>query len=536
MAQTADLIFENARVFTANPAQPSAQAVAVRGNRIVRVGSHAEVRAWRGASTRVIDALGNTLLPSINDAHFHLLHGSINLDGAILDSVLGYDALVSSLNKFAAENPEREWLQGYSLRYNMGPGFTPLTRHHLDAIVPDRPLIIIAYDGHTAWANTVALERAGITHGGECGPNSEIVLDNAGMATGELRERGAFMRVTQLIPPPDANRKRALLHKGLRQAAERGVTSIQNMDARDDLPLLVAALEDVGELTLRVYLPFDITPDTPVEALARDAVAMRAEFQSDMVRAGAVKFFMDGVIESYTGLLVEPYADNPATNGDANYTPEHYNRMVIEADRLGFQIHTHAVGDLAVRRVLDGYQAAQTMNGKRHSRHRVEHIEVIHPDDIPRFAELDVIASMQPLHSPFTGEDADVWLARVGEQRWGLSFAWETLRRAGARLAFGSDWPVVSQNPFLGIHIAVNRKPWRPGLPDQHQTLENALLGYTRDAAYAEFQEHQKGQVREGYLADLVLVNTDLFAAPPETLRDVKPLVTMCDGRLVYEA
>lgn len=535
MTKTADLIFTNAKIFTANPAQPWAQAVAIEHNRIVCVGSNADALSWRGQHTRVIDAQNNTFLPGINDSHYHLLSGSLHLDAMLCEEVRAFDSLTKTIQQFAAQNPDREWLDGYQLAYNMGPAHTPLTRQHLDSILANRPIFILAYDGHTAWVNTNTLQRAGILRGGECGPNSEIVLDEHGEATGELRERGAFQHITKLLPKPDANQKRALLHQGLRQAAELGVTSVQNMDSRDDLPLLAAALEDVGELTLRVYLPFDIKPQTPFDALAGQAVEMRRAYHTDMVRAGSVKFFMDGVIEAYTGLLVEPYADNPATCGDANYTPEHFSRLAVEADRLGFQIFVHAIGDLAVRRVLDGYALAQKTNGKRDSRHRVEHIELIHPDDLPRFAELDAIASMQPLHCPAAADDTDVWTQRVGEGRWGLSFAWETLRQAGARLVFGSDWPIVTQNPFLGIHHAVNRKPWRPHLPEQRQTLANALIAYTRDAAFAEFQEHHKGQIRENYLADLVLVNADMFAAPPETVGAMKPLLTMCDGRIVYE-
>lgn len=535
MPNIAHTIFTNAKIFTANPLQPAAQAVAVRGNRIVCVGNNADALAWRGDNTRVIDAQNNTLLPGINDAHFHLLHGSLHLDAMSFDGVRDYHALAAVIKKFASENPEREWLNGFQLMYNAGPQHTPLTRQHLDAVQANRPIVIIAYDGHTAWANTNALQRAGILRGGECGPNSEIVLDEHGKATGELREPGAFRHVTNLLPEPDAHRKRALLQKGLRAAAELGVTSVQNMDSGDDLPTLIAAMDDVGELTLRIYLPFDIKPHTPFDAIARDAVDMRATFHTDKVRAGSLKFFMDGVIEAYTGLLVDPYADNPNTNGDANYTPEHFNRMAVEGDRLGFQIFVHAVGDAAVRRVLDGYELAQKTNGKRDSRHRVEHIEVIHPDDIARFAELEVVASMQPYHCPPGAESLDVWPHRVGEERWGLSFAWETLRQANARLAFGSDWPVVTQNPYIGIDAAVNRLLWRPHLPPQNQTLENTLLYYTRDAAYAEFQDQHKGQVRENFLADMVLVNADMFAAPRNSIKEMKSLVTMCDGQIVYE-
>jgi predicted amidohydrolase YtcJ len=235
-------------------------------------------------------------------------------------------------------------------------------------------------------------------------------------------------------------------------------------------------------------------------------------------------------------LLVEPYADDPSTCGAANYEPEHFKRMVAEVDRLGMQVKTHAVGDMGVKWVLDAYENARNLNGRRDSRHRVEHIELIHPQDLGRFKELDVLASMQPLHSPMQVDDADVWPMRVGRQRWPLSFAWQTLREADAMLVFGSDWPVVTQDPLRGVSNAVNRAPWEPGMPEQRQTLGDTLIAYTRDAAFAEFQEHQKGQIREGYLADLVLLPKDLFGISPAEIADLKPVMTMVDGRMVFEA
>jgi hypothetical protein len=293
-------------------------------------------------------------------------------------------------------------------------------------------------------------------------------------------------------------------------------------------------LEDLGELTLRVYVPYDVTPETPPKALA-EAVTLRQAYQSDMVRGGCVKFFMDGVIESYTGLLLDDYTGQPGNLGGANFSAEQFTRLVTEADRLGLQIFVHAVGDGAVRRTLDGFEAAQKANGQRDSRHRVEHIELIHPADASRFAQLGVIASMQPAHAPLTADTTDIWPARVGETRWGRSFAWQTLREAGARLIFGSDWPVATQNPLEGVYAALNRQPWAPGQPDQRQTLADTLIAYTHDAAYAEFQEAQKGQLRAGMLADLVLLSVDIFAAPPEEINQVQPVLTMCDGRIVYE-
>ncbi len=534
MAQFADLLVTNARVFTSDPTNPRAEAVAVKGNRIVFAGSAADAQGWRGPGARLIDAGQRTLMPGFIDSHFHLLHGSLQLDSIQLEGAADYDTMAQLIHAFDEQHPNRPWLDGYGLRYNSGPGHQPLTRHDLDAIVADRPVIVTAYDFHTAWANTLGLKLAGIFNGGECGPNSRIVLDEHGEATGELRE-GAQGPVRELLSEHGPAQKRALLHKGLRQAAELGVTSVHNMNCDWEEAALYAALEDAGELTVRVYMPYDIKPHTPFEALADDAVNFREAYQSEMVRAGSLKFFMDGVIESYTGLLVEPYADDPGASGDANFMPEHFSRMAVEADRLGFQIKVHAIGDLAVRRVLDGYEAAQRLNGKRDSRHRVEHIELIHPDDIGRFKQLEVIASMQPLHNPPLPQAGDVWPSRVGPRRWGLSFAWQTLREAGARLAFGSDWPVVSQNPMLGVNAAVNRKLWLAGLPDQRQTLANTLAAYTRDAAYAEFQERQKGQLKAGYLADMVLLSEDIFSIPSEQLASVRPVMTMCDGRVVYE-
>ncbi len=536
MPQPADLIITNAHIFTANPAQPAAQAIALQGERIVFVGSSADARAygWQGPATRVIDAGGRTVMPGIIDTHFHMLYGALNLDGMQLEPAASYADLSRIVRAYAAGHPDDTWLPGTGLRYNLGPGGAPLDRHHLDALVAERPIYINAFDGHTSWANTLGLKLAGILNGADAGPNSLIVMDEHGFASGELREPGAFKPVSDLVPKPDEARKRALLGQALRLTASLGVTSVDNMDDSDHG--LYAALEDLGQLTCRVYMPYSVTPATPFEALAQQALPRKREYASSLLRAGSVKFFLDGVIEGYTGLLVEPYADDPATCGAANYTVEHYNRLLAEADRLGLQVFTHACGDMAVRRVLDACQAAAQANGVRDSRHRVEHIELVHPQDVPRFKQLGVIASMQPLHSPMQVDAADVWPVRVGPARWAYSFAWQTLREAGASLSFGSDWPVVTQDPLRGLHNAVNRQPWAPGLPAQGQNLTAALLSYTRDAAYAEFSEHSKGQLKVGYLADVLLLSEDIFAIDPAHIADVRPLLTVVGGAVVYEA
>ncbi len=532
---SADVLILNAHVFTADPANPSAEAVAVKANRIVFAGSAKEAQAWRGPGTRLIDGGQCTLMPGFIDCHFHLLLGSLSLDDIHLESATTYEDCAALLRSYAAEHPHKTWLSGVGLKYNLGPGHMPLERRHLDPLTGDRPLFIVAYDGHTAWANTAALQEAGIFHGGRVGPNSEIVLDEHGEATGELRE-SAQERVSSRLPKPDAAEIRRLLKKGLALASSFGVTSIHNMDGSPEQAALYAAFEDTGDLSVRIYLPYSIRPDTPFEALEKEAAAMKHSYASGLLRGGCVKLFMDGVIESYTGLLVDPYADDASTNGGSNYSVEHFNRLVVEADRLGLQIFVHSVGDGGVRRVLDAYELACKTHGQRERRHRVEHIEVIHPQDVHRFAGLGVIASMQPLHAPPSGEDGDIWLWRVGRQRWPYSFAWTTLRQAGARLVFGSDWPVVSQNPMLGVHNALNRLPWEPGMPAFRQSLADTLLSYTRDAAYAEFQEDQKGQLKPGFLADLVLLSENIFQTPADKIKDVHPVMTMVDGRIVFEA
>jgi hypothetical protein len=534
MSTLADTIITDAKVFTADRERPAAQAVAVQGKHIVYVGDSGGVKEWKGSRTRVIEARGCTLMPGFIDSHFHMLHGSLTLDDIHFETCFSYEDTTTAIRSFAAQNPAVPWLTGFGLRYNLGPNFTPLTRQHLDAILADRPIAITAYDGHTMWVNTLGLRMAGIFNGGVCPPNSEVVLDEQGEATGELKEY-ASKHITDILPVPNREDKLRLLSKGLKIASSMGITSIHNMDGDDEQAGLYVALEQGGNLTVRVYVPYSIRVETPLEAIQEQAFPMKAKYQSELVRGGCVKLFMDGVIETYTGLLVDPYDDRPSTCGDSNYSVEHFNRNIVEADRLGLQIFVHSVGDGGVKRVLNAYALAQKNNGIRDSRHRVEHIEVIHPPDLPRFKELGVIASMQPLHSPPSVDDGDVWQFRVGPQRWPLSFAWTDIRKAGARLIFGSDWPVVSQNPMLGIHNTLNRKPWAEGMPHHHQDLADTLRSYTCEAAYGEFQEGVKGTLKPGYAADLVLLSEDIFKTPPEEMKEVHPRMTMLGGKITYE-
>ena len=297
MSPSADVLVTNAHIFTADLTNPSAEAMAIQGNRIAFVGNAQEAAGWRGASTRLVDGGGKTLLPGFIDSHFHMLMGSLLLDDIHGESAATFEELAGIVKTFAAGNPDKPWLSGFGLKYSLGPGHIPLTRQHLDSIIPDRPMYLVGYDGHTAWANTLALQKAGIFNGAECGSNSEVVLDEHGQATGELRESGAHEKIEKLLPQPDDANKRRLLKKGLLLASSLGITSVHNMDGDDEQATLYAAFEDNGDLTVRVYVPYSIRPSTRFENIQKEAAVLKRKYQSQMVRAGSVKLFMDGVID-----------------------------------------------------------------------------------------------------------------------------------------------------------------------------------------------------------------------------------------------
>jgi len=544
------LIFSNARVLTSNSSQPRAEAIALAGNRIIAVGSNNDVLALAQPNTHLIDAECCSLLPGFIDSHAHLFIGSAELDNVFLDDVRSLEDLSMKLKKHVAAHPDVEWVCGSHMKYSILPSNEPLTRHHLDAILPEQPIALMAYDYHTLWVNTKALKLAGILNGYDPGLTGVVVMGADDMVTGELREAAAYHpvlihagpwgRATSELTsgqPRDISAQADLrtIKKGLSFIARHGITSLHNMDGNLTKLALYASLEGSGELSTRLSVPYGITPSTTSSEL-EEAAHMHSEVHSDLLHAGAVKFFMDGVIESGTAYLLEEYADAQGLCGHPFYSLEQFIELGSLCDRLGMQIRVHSIGDAATRQTLDGFEAIQRINGPRDGRHRIEHIELLHPRDVSRFAELGVIASMQPLHLAGSNFENDVWLRRVGETRWDHGFSWRSLRNAGARLAFGSDWPVVSPNPMLGLDRAINRKPWLPHLASQSQSLLDYLSSYTRDAAFAEFQEDQKGQLRPGYLADIVLLSADLESIPSEEISQVVPLMTICDGHITYEA
>ncbi|MER9962560.1 amidohydrolase [Mesorhizobium sp. M0045] len=554
MSSNADLIVTNARVLTMDEGNPTAEAVAIKDGNILAVGDRRTIEALKGPATKVIDAQGGSVVPGFIEAHMHLFGGAAELDNLHLQGVHGFHALREAIRAYAAARPYAKLLLGAGVDYTILSREEPVTRHHLDRIIPDRPFAMSASDHHTMWANTKALELAGILHGKQLGPGNEIVMGADGLAAGELREGEAFGPILELSgqnrvrlglatggepdPYPSAAEvaaDRDLMRRGLEWCARHGITSIQNMDGNLYQLELLAGLEQEGRLLCRTKIPFHFKNFMTLDRLEK-ASRMASAYRSEWLSSGMVKMFYDGVLEGWTAVMVDDYADRPGWRGEPLFTPEHFAEVALEADRRGLQIAVHSIGDGAVRAVLDGYEAARRKNGRRDSRHRVEHIEVITGADVPRFAELGVIASMQPPHPPGAMDfPLEPTLSRIGRERWPLSYAWRTLKQAGAHVVFASDWPVSRVDPILGIQAAMLRKPWAEGDPDQSFSLIEALAGYTVEGAYAEFMEHRKGRLKPGYLADLVVLSADIEATEPASLHKLHPVSTICGGKITYQ-
>jgi predicted amidohydrolase YtcJ len=553
VVQVADLVIDNARILTMDEAHPRGDALAVKDGEVLAVGNSAEIAQFKGPSTKVIDALGCTVLPGFNESHLHLFGGAFELSHLQLANVHGFEALRNAIRAHAAQRPQGEFLAAYAAGYDI-IGEKPLTRHDLDTILPDQPIYVFASDHHVMWANTKALEKAGLLHGKKLGPGNEVVMGDDGLATGELREPEAYGPMMaaaehtrpmlgmvmggepENLTPAQWEADIEIVRFGLAHCAKHGITSLQNMDGNLYQLELLAEIEKRGGLICRMQVPFHFKNFMKVEMLEK-AEHMAKRYDSEWLSSGLVKAFMDGVIDGYTAVMLEPYADKPEATVEPLFTQAQFNEMAIEADRRGLQIAVHAIGDGAVRSVLNGYEAAQKANGKRDSRHRIEHVEVTTAQDIPRFAELGVIASIQPSHAPGAMDfPVEPTVSKIGEMRWPYSYAWRTLQKAGAKIAFSTDWPVSDINPLRSVQAAVTRKEWSAVNSAQAFSLHDTLKAYTWGGAYAEFMDHRKGVLKKGYLADIVMLSDDIEKTAPDQIGKLRPTLTICGGRVTYQS
>jgi predicted amidohydrolase YtcJ len=547
-----DLLITNARVL----GMEGATAVAVSGGRIATVGRDGDVLAGRGAGTEVHDARGGLLMPGFDDAHVHLRGGARSLDHAELYPLQTVDAVLDAVRAHAAAYPDRPWIRGRGWLYAPFPGGLP-HRRLLDGVVPDRPAYLRCYDGHTGWVNSAALRIAGIDRTTPDPPNGVIVRDGDGEPTGVLKE-DAQLLVERHLPEPTEAEDRAAVRAAIAGMHAKGLTAAQ--DAWTELPELAfwQRVRDAGDLHLRLRAAMVMEPGQSL-AEWRDRLDAyeAASFElrgGDPLAAGIIKGFVDGVIEARTAAMLAAYEDD-AASGLPAWEPAELNAFVEEADRRGWQVELHAIGDRGVRMALDAFEHAAAVNGPwagdphgrgvapgTHARrHRVEHVETIDPADIGRFAGLGVIASMQPYHGDPSPNQIDVWAGNIGPERASRAWAWRSIREAGGRLAFGSDWPVVPYDPFLALNNAVNRQtadgqPAGGWLPGERLSVAEALDAYTAGSAFAAFADHGRGRIEPGMDADLVVLDRDLLAAGPSAIIGTGVRLTVLGGAVVHRS
>ncbi len=526
-----DLILVNARIYTVDPQQPWAEALAACGERIVRVGSRADVEALATPATRRIDAAGRTVIPGINDSHVHLIDGGTELTEVDLRNARTPAEAAGLLAAFVKTQPKGRWILGGFWDHESWPGQALPTRALIDAITPDNPVFIQRIDGHMGLANSVALARAGVTRDTKAPDGGAIVKDASGELTGILKDNATSL-IMRVVPPATLDETMEKARAATSHAASVGVTTMQDMTET------ATALRAYQLLRARGELPVRITSiqNHGIEGLA--AAGITTGFGDDWLRIGGIKLFADGAMGSGTAAFFAPYADDPSTSGLLIQPPEVLEKLMFEADAAGFQLTVHAIGDRANAVVLDILEKLQRERGVRDRRPRIEHAQVVRAEDKARFKALGAIASIQPSHCI---DDMRWAEKRIGPERVKISYNFKSFVAAGARVAFGTDWFVEPLNPMIGLYAAVTRQfpdgtPAGGWFPDERLTLAQAVEFYTAGSAYAEFAESRKGRLKAGYLADFVILSTPIFDVPPREILATTPIMTVVGGRVVYEA
>src|SRR5499427_7300180 len=535
----ADTVIVNGKIYTLNPQKPWAEALAIRADLIVAVGSDAEIAKLQSKSTQVIDAKGRLVLPGFTDCHIHFIDGAFSLGRVNLEGAKDATDIQQRLRAYGAAHPGDSWILGRGWNYAMFPSSLP-DKKALDEVFPNRPAFLEGYDGHTYWANSKALELAQVTKDTPNPPDGVIVRDPAtGEATGALKEAAQGL-VAAVIPKPTRGEKLLALRAGMKWANEKGLTRVHSAGGDFDILDLYDEMRRRGDLSLRMYIAYFLNPPSlrtqDIEAIETG----RKKFHDEWIDARAVKFMVDGVIESHTAAMLEPYSDDPSLQGKPFWEPADYNAAIAELDKRSLQLFTHAIGDYGIRMALNGYQNAAEQNHLKDRRSRIEHIETAAAADIPRFGKLGVIASMQPLHSYPDADTLGVWARNIGPERASRAWAWKSIADGGGHLAFGSDWPVVTLNPWEGIQTAVTRQtaegtPEAAFVPGQRLTIAQAVDGYTLGAAFAGRREKTEGSLEAGKLADLMVISQNIFDIDPHKIGATKVVDTIVGGRLVYQ-
>lgn len=529
----ADLIVTNAKVWTVDAHHPTAEALAVIGDKIVAVGSVADIETWRGPGTEVIDAGGHLLLPGFNDSHVHFVDGSAQLTNVQLKDAKTPEDFAQRIAEHARKLAPGEWVLGGNWDDQSFAEPRLPTKEDIDKLTPNTPVFVSRYDGHMAVANSAALKLAGVTAKTKDVPGGVIVRDKRGEPTGVLKD-AAMSYVFKVVPPMSRDLRLRTIRAGLKYAAEIGVTSVQDMNPSYDDVSAYMELASKGDLTTRFYV-------APMETEWKDQakVGIRRAFGSSWLRMGALKGYADGSLGSSTAYFFEPFTDDPKNHGllsDEMQSLPAIRERFIQADAAGLQLCIHAIGDRAISTTIDLFTDVVKANGTRDRRLRIEHAQHMAAKDFSRFADLGVIASVQPYHAIDDGRWAE---KRIGPERAKRTYAFRTFLDDHVRLAFGTDWFVAPLNPMETIYAAVTRATLDGKNPDGWQpqeklTVAEAIEAYTMGSAYAEFQENVKGSITAGKLADFVILSDDLFTIQKEAIKDVKVLKTVVGGKVRY--
>lgn len=533
----ADMVFRGGVVYTGVDGAPPAEALAVRGGRIAYVGPEAGLESWTGQETEVVDLGEGMLLPGFHDTHVHPVSGGIELGECDLNPAGSVEDVVRIVQQCASRPSPGEWIRGGGFQLPIFPGGSP-SRALLDSLIPDRPAYLSSADGHSAWVNSRALEMAGVDAGTpDPPPDGIIVRDAQGRPQGTLRE-SAMDLVARHIPARSDAAVLEGLERGLDMAARYGITTLHEASAGESTLRAYAAAEAAGTLTARVIVALRVDPGRGVEQVPELAL-LRDRYGGDLVRPVAAKIFLDGVIEGGTAALLDPYVDRPSWRGELNFDPDTLTALVGALDEAGFKVHIHAIGDRAIRTAFDAFEARHGVDGGAGPRHILAHIQLFDPVDIPRFAQLGVVASFQPLWFYADTYITDLTEPRVGPERSRWLYPARSVAETGALLAAGSDWSVTSMNPLRAIEVAVTRRDpdldtgpsW---IPDQRLDIETVLRAYTLGGALAGDLERETGTLEVGKSADLVVLDRDLTRIAPEQVSDTGILLTIFRGQVVY--
>jgi len=535
----ADTVFRNGSIYTVDGNKPWVEAVAITAGRITFVGSNDDVDGYVSSDTTVVDLQGRLMLPAFQDSHIHPIYAGIEAAACDLNGLNDLQAYRSTIGAYAAANPEEAWILGGGWSMSVfGPGGTP-SRSIIDELVSDRPVFLSSQDGHTGWANSLALEIAGIDRNTPDPVDGRIDRDpETGAAIGSLQE-GAMKLVSVHIPPTTLDDRVRGLEYSIRMLNGYGITSIQDAIVNREELETYAAMERTGDLNLRVVasLWWDRERD---EDQIPELIALREQYDAGgLVRPTTVKIMQDGVMENYTAAMLEPYLVPDGTRGIPMVEPETLKSVVSLLDAEGFQVHFHSIGDAAVRQALDAVEQAISDNGRSGNRHHISHLQMIDPADIPRFKELDVVANFQPLWAYADDYVTELTIPFIGEERARWMYPIKSVQDAGGMIAFGSDWSVSTANPFPQIETAVTRKSADDEaipvfIPEERIDLQTAIAAFTINAAFVNKHEQDTGSIEVGKFADLVVVDQNVFEIKPSEISETKALLTLMGGEAVH--